>query len=373
MAPSRNLKGEPTDDLELNGRKVVWKPVLSTPFIIQWPEISDQVGNQFLEELVKFLDGRDDSDNLGCTQSHNPSVAPCINQSKNPNGKTEEQCFLKASRRTPRLAHVVQLRSGKKVEIPDYVPPKRSKFHDLGGDSPDTASLINKPLGRVVSGINSTTKELEKEIQQKREAIPHTYFENSSIMEQHPSSISTSRLLENSSCPQLSHVFVCRKDINPVSLVDHLLPTVANLNQSRLQSESSSAEDFVPPPLVFLISLPKGAEKVIAGALGLKRAAVVALKGEDARMCALSQLARQHVKPVLPPSHTRSPIGSDATPYNMIPNESVVLFPTHIKHYKTTIPTDLRKHHLERSQSKKQRKYAKKEKNDQDVASLMKT
>jgi hypothetical protein len=174
---------------------------------------------------------------------------------------------------------VVQLRSGKNVEIPDYVPPKRLKFHlgDLEGNSPYKASLINKPLSRVVSGINSTTKELEKEIQQRRKAIPHTYLENSSIMEQYPSSTSSSRLLENSSGCQLSLVFVCRKDINPVSLVNHLLLTVANLNRSRLQSKSSLAGD-VPPPLVFLIPLPKGAEKMIAKALGLKKAAVVALK-----------------------------------------------------------------------------------------------
>jgi hypothetical protein len=198
------------------------------------PEISDQVGNQFLEELLKFLDGRNDSDDLGCTQSHNPSVTPCNNWSRNPNGKTQEQCSLENTRPTPRSAHVVQLRSGKNVEIPDYVPPKRLKFHlgDLKGNSPDKASLINKPLSRVVLGINSTTKELEKEIQQKREAIPHTYLENSSIMEQYPSSTSSSRLLENSSGCQLSLVFVCRKDINPVSLVNHLLPTVANLNRS---------------------------------------------------------------------------------------------------------------------------------------------
>jgi hypothetical protein len=90
-------------------------------------------------------------------------------------------------------------------------------------------------------------------------------------------------------------------------------------------------------------------------------------------MCALSQLARDHVKPVLPPSHTRSPIGPDATPHNTSLNKSVVLFPTHIKHYKTTIPIDLRKHHLEKSQSKKQRKNAKKQQDDQDVGSLMKT
>jgi hypothetical protein len=79
------------------------------------------------------------------------------------------------------------------------------------------------------------------------------------------------------------------------------------------------------------------------------------------RVSALSKLAEDHIEPILPPNIISIAGCSKASPKS-ITNESVVLLPTHIKHYKTTAPTDMRKHQLERLQNKKQRKMAKKQK-----------
>ncbi|OAV90074.1 hypothetical protein PTTG_07959 [Puccinia triticina 1-1 BBBD Race 1] len=367
MAPSKKLKNEATDDPELKGRKAAWKPALSTPFAHRWPEIPDEVGHQFLRELLTLLEDRSGPNDSEC--SGNPLVPPHTAQSEHQASTIEEKCPLGTARRISQSTHMVELRSGKKLAIPDYVPPRRSKFYgkNLGKEPPNPAPLSNKRFS-VLSGINSTTKAMEKEIRQTREAVPRSFLASPPTMAQDGHNIPGSEVTKDPCCQPLSFIFVCRKDINPASLVDHLLPTVANLNRSRLHSGYSGADPLAGQRSAILIPLPEGAENLIAGALGLKKAAVVALQGEDARMCSLSQLAGKHIKPVLPPNPNGSPNHADGEPSTVLANESMGLFPTHVKHYKTTVPTDMRKHQAERSERKKQIKAAKRKRNDQDVA-----
>ncbi|PLW50191.1 hypothetical protein PCASD_01854 [Puccinia coronata f. sp. avenae] len=346
MAPSKNAKGNAIEDDELKGRRVVWKPVLSTPFTYRWPEVPDEVGNQFLVELLRLLDNHE--------ESHDSEQSPSSNISRSQD-KTQLGHLEGDKHRLglPHSTHVVELRSGKKLQIPNYVPPPRSKLHpnNLKGDEPGLSKRIK--CANVISGINSTTKELEKEIQQKRETLPHTCSANFTTTDQGSSSTTEARLHEKPPQQQLSFIFVCRGDMNPLDLVDHLLPTIANLNRYRLQTYSSEIHSTVSQPLVILIPLPKGAENQIALALGIKRAAIVALKGRGVRVSALSKLAEDHIEPILPPNIISIAGCSKASPKSFT-NESVALLPTHIKHYKTTAPTDMRKHQLERLQNKKQ-------------------
>lgn len=79
------------------------------------------------------------------------------------------------------------------------------------------------------------------------------------------------------------------------------------------------------------------------------------------RISALSKMAGDHVQPILPPNPTNFTGCSQSLSSNLITTSSVVLLPTHIKHYKTTAPTDMRKHQLEISQKKKKAKVAKKQ------------
>jgi len=354
MASPRNLKGKANEIAEVTASRVVWKPVLSTPFVHRWPEISDQVGNQFLEELLKLLNDFGESDDLGKSRSGNLPPSPSDIRSEH---LEVEQC----SPLIPPSTHVVELRSGKKVHIKDYIPPRGSKSHpeNLATGRPSLKKRFKHV--NVISGINSTTKELEKEIRHIRESIPFPSVPNSRITGQQSAITTDAQLLEKSRQQQLLLIFVCRGDMNPVGLVDHLLPTVAHLNRYRLQTYSSGIQPLGSHRMVYLIPLPKGAEKRISGALGLKSAAVIALKQGDVRITTLSKLAGDHVKPILPPNPTNFTGSSQSLSSNSITTSSVVLLPTHIKHYKTTAPTDMRKHQLERSQKKKKAKVAKKQ------------
>ncbi|KAH9452297.1 hypothetical protein MJO29_008714 [Puccinia striiformis f. sp. tritici] len=353
MSPSQNPQNTPSDDPELKGRKVVWKPVLSTPFTYQWPEISDQVGGQILVELLKVLgDLKDPSKSQSCSLSESQHHTRL--EQLEGDQTFENPCSLETSlHKTGRLAHIVELRSGKKIEIPDYIPPRRSQSNSKNlKRHPQNSSYI-------VSGINSVTKALEKEITENRANIAAPRQTKDS---KNPSSTLEVGLTEKPYHRRLSFIFVCRNDMNPVSLLDNLLPTVANLNQHLLQCQLCVTEDLAVQPLVLLIPLPKGAENSIAGALDLKRAAVVALRGEDVRMSALSHMAREHVKPISSPSCITSAHKSEGHP-SIANKGGVLLLPTHVKHYKTSLPTDMRKHNLERTESRKQHKIAKLERN----------
>ena len=71
---------------------------------------------------------------------------------------------------------------------------------------------------------------------------------------------------ETSSHPHIRVFFVCRADIDPPILIDHLPHLVSACNSSR------KAPDFVK-----LVPLPKGAEFTLAAAMGLRRVAVMAV------------------------------------------------------------------------------------------------
>jgi ribonuclease P/MRP protein subunit POP3 len=105
-------------------------------------------------------------------------------------------------------------------------------------------SLLEAPaiLQHVVIGINSITRRLE--------AQASTRF---------------STLEKQSEEKPLRYVFVCRMDIDPPMLVDHLPRLVASVNSAS------------PPKPTILIPLPKGAEDIIASIMGQRRVSALAL------------------------------------------------------------------------------------------------
>lgn len=119
-------------------------------------------------------------------------------------------------------------------------------------------------------------------------------------------------------------VFVCCADIDPPALVAHLPQLVATCNSistcSGPKAASSSSIKLVP--------LPKGAEFVLAQAIGLRRAAVLAI---DDALPDLSQFdGLLNSIPVLKASWL-SP-----------PTALVGLERTHIKQLRTTAPKDMK-------------------------------
>lgn len=112
---------------------------------------------------------------------------------------------------------------------------------------PSTAPMEEEPpqrpaiLQHVSIGINEVTKHLEAMNKQRRE--PQTLQDNPS--------------------PPLRFIFVCRADVDPPLLIDHMPHSVAAYNSTK------------PPDTLILIPLPKGAASALAGAVGLRRVAVV--------------------------------------------------------------------------------------------------
>jgi ribonuclease P/MRP protein subunit POP3 len=115
----------------------------------------------------------------------------------------------------------------------------------------DGTSVLEPPkiLQHLTVGINEVTKRLESQIQQSRVTVVTTA---------EASRIAIPR-------PHLKFILVCRSDIDPPLLIDHLPHLVAAHN-------SNQTDDVVK-----LVPLPKGAESSLAQALGLRRAAVVGI------------------------------------------------------------------------------------------------
>lgn len=125
----------------------------------------------------------------------------------------------------------------------------------------DTAASSEPPpiFKSLIFGINAVTKYLETQIANCR--LKTVFQSSTKDMEQASEEHNTIRYL-----------FVCRADIDPPILIDHLPHLVATYNVLRGSD--------VPPTI--LIPLPKGAEATLAQAVGVRRLAVLAI---DVRRC----------------------------------------------------------------------------------------
>lgn len=130
--------------------------------------------------------------------------------------------------------------------------------------SENVASTQPPPIFKsLIFGINTVTKHLETQIANcRRRAIFQSSAEGvKQVSEEHDA---------------IRYLFVCRADIDPPILIDHLPHLVATYNVLRVPD--------VPPTI--LIPLPKGAEATLAQTVGVRRLAVLAIK---VRPCFFSQ------------------------------------------------------------------------------------
>lgn len=135
--------------------------------------------------------------------------------------------------------------AGVDVEMPS-ASPKLSPKATLGDTAkPDDPHRL---MHHMTFGINAVTKRLETQVQSARRptaTIPET-------------------AAPLSPPPFLKYVFVCRADVDPTLLVDHLPHLVAGFNSAR------------PVQPVKLVPLPKGAELALSQALAVRRVTVLA-------------------------------------------------------------------------------------------------
>jgi ribonuclease P/MRP protein subunit POP3 len=115
----------------------------------------------------------------------------------------------------------------------------------------DQDDAIKSPsiLRHIVYGINAVTKRLELQSHSLR--CPTTVIPTSTV--------------EIQSSRPFKYIFVCRQDVDPAILVDHLPHLVASCNSAQASND------------VKLVPLPKGSELVLAQTLGIRRVTVLGI------------------------------------------------------------------------------------------------
>lgn len=268
-------------------RKDVFKSVLENPFRIQWPSIPSNAQNLFLATLVTTVE----------------------RVVRNGSRKSSKTCARKALSRSE---------NADSVEVTDPSPDsmvcsKTSACSVGSAPVPSPAvSTLAPSSGHMTIGINEVTRRLESQLKSVRHLVTLTTTSH------------TNPIFPDTS--PIAAVFVCRADVNPPILLDHIPHLVAGCNSTHPGSNPLGTR----PPLK-LIVLPKGSESALAQALGLRRAAVIAVH-EDAPCLPIFRDMLQSV-PVISAPWLVPPVQ---------PNSSKCLIPTHIKQLRTTAPKDMK-------------------------------
>jgi ribonuclease P/MRP protein subunit POP3 len=259
-------------------RKVVFKSVLENPFRVQWPPVPENVQNALLAAVLPLLDG--------VAEYH-------VNRpSKSRKRKREERESDAAS--------------------------KKSATNDV---KPPTPAILE----HITMGINQVTKELEYQVKAARSGTPAAVDEQSS-----------------KPVKKIKLVLVCRADVDPPILIDHIPHLVAAYN-SNIQPKASVDLDRESSEVVKLGILPKGSELLLAEAVGLRRVSILAINNNQETISKFHSLLDG--LPVLSASWLSSP---------------GLHIPTHIKQLKTTAPKDMKKVKEQRLQGRVEAKKRKK-------------
>ncbi|KAK0481712.1 hypothetical protein IW261DRAFT_1550748 [Armillaria novae-zelandiae] len=260
-------------------RKVVFKSVLDNPFRVRWPSVPVNLQNLILAQVLLLVEG---------VSAHKPRQRHDSNHRKNYGRKR------KADNNTPTESSTVS-----STEINSDIVAASVNISDHA-DIP----LLSPILKNLVVGINAVTKRLECQIQAARHKVIIS------------SSSSTEESYEQ---PQpLKYIFVCRTDVDPPILIDHIPHLVASFN---------SCKPFEP---IKLIPLPKGAEATLATSLNIRRIAVFAFDNETKGISALSPIL-EAVPVITAPWLALESYASDKQ-----------IVPTHIKQVRTSAPKDMK-------------------------------
>ncbi|KAI0830568.1 hypothetical protein BC628DRAFT_1354592 [Trametes gibbosa] len=301
-------------------RKVIFKSVVDNPFHIQWysillgplqvllssdvlrPHIPTNIQNAILACMVEILTGVADY-----------------------NLSRERTSRRKRKRLSQDREVIATLKEPSHPEI-----ATEDKGYTTQTRSADTS--INTPLilGSLVVGINEVTKRLEALANSHRRAISVETDERSAAIVHsaiHP--------------PRGCLVIVCRGDVDPPALINHIPNLVAACNSRRYVRDTAGC--------AWLVSLPKGAEFTLAAAVGLRRACIMLIQDPAACFPALVPLLQS--VPLLVAPWLESYPSSGSTP----------LVATHIKQLRTTAPKDMKaakdKRARERAAAKERRKH----------------
>ncbi|KAF8740413.1 KRI1-like family, partial [Rhizoctonia solani] len=329
-------------------RRVVYKSVLENPYQIKWPQTPLNVQNSLLACLADLLPEvasyhiaretkarkRKSSLRAALHQTKRKEVSSEASQAQTPNSRKRRQDEDNPD--NPKRTKVDHDETNNKktstssssLQSPGINVLSKltysSNSHDAGpsataADSKadestsHTAPTIPLPplLNHCVFGINEVTRRLESQI--------------------HPDVLGAEIASNATSKPKLRFVVVCRTDVDPPILIEHLPVLVASCNSAI----PSSSEDSM---FIKLVTLPMGGEHTLAEVVGLRRVAVMALDAETPGLERLESLLSS-ITPLR---------ASWLAPPSNISQEPKELIPTHVKQLKTSAPKDMKAHREKR-------------------------
>ncbi|KAF9187491.1 hypothetical protein BGZ51_001275 [Haplosporangium sp. Z 767] len=207
---------------EAKKMKPVFKNVLDTPFNIPWPVVKIKHNNIVLDTLCDLMKPIRDYHNI----PSNKSVSKKDMRTRKKAAQSSQQDTSKAPKPNTALAEVSH-----DSQAPSLTPTQPSTTSSEPSDSVSQPPQTPAPLilKSTTIGINAVTKSLERSIQ---DII--TY-------------------------PPPKAVFLCKEDLQPTHLYNHLGPMIAML------------------PDIVLFPLMKGAEKKLSEALGMQAVGALAI------------------------------------------------------------------------------------------------
>ncbi|KAH9837012.1 uncharacterized protein C8Q71DRAFT_756488 [Rhodofomes roseus] len=288
-------------------RKVVFRSVLDNPFRVQWPSIPINIQNAILARFIDMVQG--------VSEYH---VEREIRSRKR---KSSRAATTTRATKRPRWAHKPRVVDG---IVAGSAPLEQSQTAD--SVTADGEHDVVKPrpdvLNHLTFGINEVTKLLEK----TSRSYSRTTVSASSTQE--PPSDDRPRI-----------ILVCRGDVSPPALLQHIPHVVAACNTRGMGKGTDG---------IHLVTLSKGAEASLAEAVGLRRISVVAVHVDAPSISELTSLLEN----IPPPTASWLAAPMDTT---------VSLIPTHIKQLRTTAPKDMKAAKEQRSRGRAAAKLRKKE------------
>ncbi|KAJ7706012.1 hypothetical protein B0H17DRAFT_1125818 [Mycena rosella] len=280
-------------------KKVVFKSVLDSPFLVPWPTVPMNLQNTALAYTVSLLE--DVAKYHFARGQENRKRKHLQKDAQNKKRKIDVDA--------PASVDVAVLDATEPSSVEETVLPPR---HNI--------------VSHLVFGINEVTRRLDAQIRAMRNVV----------------SLNADPAVEPTPPPApIKVIVVCRADVDPQILIDHIPHEVAAFNSSK------------PSEPIKLIPLPKGAEAALAKAAGIRRVAVMAMDIDTPGLAAFTAIL--DAVPTLTAPWLTS-LAPSAKPVQQ------QLIPTHVKQLRTTAPKDIKMAKVLRTEGKAAAKARKKDK-----------
>ncbi|KAJ3812610.1 hypothetical protein F5876DRAFT_36919 [Lentinula aff. lateritia] len=290
-------------------KKVVFKGVLDNPFRLHWPSVPINLQNLVLAQILSLLNGVSEYQHTRSQMNRKRKREQL--EEKHTREKTRRVTTNDLENSPIPGAHQGSSSADMQVDVAPYGPPAI--------------------LAHLTLGINQVTKRLEGLVRTRREGIDKNA----------------------SSPPAIRIILVCRADVNPPMLIDHLPHLVAAYNSTK------------PQDSILLVPLPQGAEFTLSKVMGIRRVAVMAVSSDAPELSNILSLVTS--VPVLTASWLAAAVSVAEI------KSTTPIIPTHIKQLRTTAPKNMKVAKEQRAAGRVAAKQKKKDKSKpvRELASIM--